>query len=944
MMLSAHAFLLFVVFLGNTENPDVFAGAEWLRDPVFSGVAPANVLHKENVKAPPVSGPQNVHTLYRKEVLLRAQPATALLTITGDDYYKFSINGQFVVQGPESGYPFAHPYYRLEVGPHLREGRNCLASHGYYQGLVNRVWNSGDNRSGFIMALDVTYADGTSERLVTDGTWKCKNIDAFASDRTIGYKTQYAEDIDMRRMPRGWTDPDFDDSAWGSPLPGRQDHQFVAQMTPPLQHYTAKPVRMVRKAEGRYFFDFGQELAGHTRLRIQGPEGRRITVRHGEELSGPDTVRYEMRANCKYEEFVTLSGGEDVVEFYDYKAFRYIEILDAPSEPEVWVDVRHHPFEPGRAVLNANGHLIEPIWNICSTGVQMGAQGGFLDCPSREKGQYLGDAVITARSHLWLTADPSLTRKCLLDFFYSQQICPGIMAVAPGSFMQEIAEYSLQWPLLLQQHYQHTGDREFLRYMVDHAFGPLFGYFAKFEDADGLITGMTEKWVLVDWPDSLRDGYDYDFAKDKANTVVNAFYFGALKTAAALLRELGRDPAEYEAKAQRVERAFAARIADPKTGLYLDAPGSKHSSLHANAIPLYFGLTAGANKDAMLGLIRKRGLSCGVYIAAYVIEACFLNGEAELGYSLLTATGEHSWNEMLKHGATACMEAWGPDQKKNTSWCHPWSSSPIYLITEHVLGLGPAKPGWTRIRFAPAKIAALPALTLTVPCPHGNVQVRYDPEAGYTLTPPAGVPVDTVAPEGIIVNVETAELDAERPMTDAEKDCLRRAGWDTRAGTGRGVWVSVPEQRLRLVEAGRILWEAPCSTAEAGTGSEKDSFQTPLGWHKVVKKVGDGAPWGQQFKSQQPTRLVWQPGMDTKEDMVLTRILVLDGLEPGKNQGKNAAGVSVDSLDRSIYIHGTNGEDKIGVPASHGCIRLLNDDVLRAYELLPLETLVLITD
>lgn len=942
-MLLTHAIgFLLTATLVNTGATDVLAGAEWLRDPAFANTEIINLLHKEKAASPKLHGPQNVHTLFRTQIHLRDAPDSATLTITGDDYYKFYIDGEFVVQGPESGYPFAHPYYRLDVSRFLGPGDHCLAAHAYYQGLVNRVWNSADNRAGFMLALDVTYAGGATERFVTDTAWRCLSLDAFASDRTIGYKTQFAEDIDMRRMPRGWNLTGFDDAAWPQPHKGRQDHQFVQQLTLPLQHVITKPAVSRKKAEGNYFYDFGREITGHTRIRIQGPERHRITVLHGEELSGPETVRHKMRANCNYEEFVTLSGQEDLIEYYDYKAFRYIEILDAPAEPEVWVDVRRHPFDPARAALNANGHPLERIWNLCKNGVEMGAQGGFLDCPSREKGQYLGDAVITARSHLWLTADPSLTRKCLLDFFNSQRICPGMMAVAPGSFMQEIAEYSLQWPLLLKEHYRHTGDRAFLGYMADHAFDPLFNYYARFDDGSGLLTGMTEKWVLVDWPDSLRDGYDYDYAKDKANTVLNACYYGAIKTAAELLRVLGRDATAYDAKAVRIENAFAARLADPKTGLYVDAPGSAHSSLHANAIPLYFGLTKGANKDAMLNLIRERRLSCGVYIASYVIEACFMNGEPELGYDLLTSNDEHSWNEMLKHGATACMEAWGPDQKKNASWCHPWSSSPIYLLTERVLGLSPVEPGWNHIRFAPAKLAALPPMTLLVPTPRGQIRIIYDPDTGYALKAPGGVPVDTAVPEGVNVTVEQEVTQTELGKDDW--DLLERAGWAEHAVTKRAVWVSVAQQRLHIIENGRTIWAAPCSTAEAGVGSEKNSFKTPLGWHRIAKKAGDAAPWGQQFKNQMATGLIWKPGMDTKEDMVLTRILVLDGLEPGKNKDKNPDGVSVDSLDRSIYIHGTNGEDKIGTPASHGCIRLLNDDVIAAYEMLPVETRVLITE
>jgi len=154
----------------------------------------------------------------------------------------------------------------------------------------------------------------------------------------------------------------------------------------------------------------------------------------------------------------------------------------------------------------------------------------------------------------------------------------------------------------------------------------------------------------------------------------------------------------------------------------------------------------------------------------------------------------------------------------------------------------------------------------------------------------------------------------------------------------------VDEQRFRIVEDGNVTWDVPCATASAGTGSVSGSLRTPLGWHRVDMKFGDEAPWGQVFRSRIATKEIWKPGQDTKEDLVLTRVLWLDGLEAGKNKGKRDDGVLVDSKQRCIYIHGTNGEDKIGTPSSHGCVRLLNDDVIKAFEMLPVDTRVLITE
>jgi hypothetical protein len=175
-------------------------------------------------------------------------------------------------------------------------------------------------------------------------------------------------------------------------------------------------------------------------------------------------------------------------------------------------------------------------------------------------------------------------------------------------------------------------------------------------------------------------------------------------------------------------------------------------------------------------------------------------------------------------------------------------------------------------------------------------------------------------------------------------DQMARIDWAKQVGFEAGIFVSIPEQTLYLVENGVLVWQAPCSTAAAGVGSREGSLQTPTGWHRVDTKIGDGLPWGQIFRSREATKHTWKPGMETKEDLVLTRVLILDGLEPGVNRGKDGSGKVVDSQARGIYIHGTNGEENIGKPASHGCIRLLNDDVIALFDRIPKGILVYISD
>lgn len=250
-------------------------------------------------------------------------------------------------------------------------------------------------------------------------------------------------------------------------------------------------------------------------------------------------------------------------------------------------------------------------------------------------------------------------------------------------------------------------------------------------------------------------------------------------------------------------------------------------------------------------------------------------------------------------------------------------------------------------------------------CGVGVLGMSLRPEAASTRVAQADVPLVEVpvsmpvvdempvasAPALSVQMAEAAAVDesnaaAPSPLKPPHglPPALSAAGWAERVGDARAVWVSVGEQRFTVYEGGVPVWSVACATAEKGTGSVMGSYQTPLGWHRVSEKMGEGAPWGQVFRSRAATREVWRPGGDTKEDLVLTRLLWLEGLEPGKNQGRNAQGKNVDSKERCIYIHGTNAEEKIGTPSSHGCVRLYNDDVIKAFEMLPVGTLVLITE
>lgn len=155
--------------------------------------------------------------------------------------------------------------------------------------------------------------------------------------------------------------------------------------------------------------------------------------------------------------------------------------------------------------------------------------------------------------------------------------------------------------------------------------------------------------------------------------------------------------------------------------------------------------------------------------------------------------------------------------------------------------------------------------------------------------------------------------------------------------------VSATDQCLYLINDKNIVKSFTVSTAEAGLGNLSGSFRTPLGLHKIDEKIGEGAEIGAIFKARQNThsiaKILKKPEEHSDADNITTRILWLSGMEKEINLGEG-----VDTHDRYIYIHGTDEEGRLGLPVSHGCIRMGNREVKELFDQIDVGTTVYITE
>ncbi|MCG6966972.1 MAG: L,D-transpeptidase [Chromatiaceae bacterium] len=162
------------------------------------------------------------------------------------------------------------------------------------------------------------------------------------------------------------------------------------------------------------------------------------------------------------------------------------------------------------------------------------------------------------------------------------------------------------------------------------------------------------------------------------------------------------------------------------------------------------------------------------------------------------------------------------------------------------------------------------------------------------------------------------------------------------ADSDRWLWIEIDRQRLSLLDGRQLLAQWPVSTALNGPGERVDSGCTPRGEHRVRIGIGDGSPLNSVFVGRRATGEIYDEQLAARHpgrDWILTRIIWLTGTESGRNRGGDC-----DTLRRYIYIHGSPDGTPMGVPGSHGCIRMRNADVVELFGQISTGMRVLISD
>ena len=711
--------------------------------------------------------------LLRRAFALRPGVTEAQLYVTALGVYEAQLNGVTVgdqVLAPGwTSYHHRLRYQTFDVTHLLHEGRNALGAmlgDGWFRGRLG--FNGGrrniyGDRLALLAQLEIRYANGTTERIVTDDQWRAAPGPILASDI-------YDGEWDDARLERpGWSQPDYDDGDWsGVQLIDRDLATLVAPTGPPVRRTEfVAPVSITTSPSGRTIVDFGQNLVGRLRISVRGAAGDTITLRHAEVLEHGELGTRPLRLAAATDRY-TLRGGD--VETWEprftFHGFRYAEIEGWPGElraDDLHAVVCHSDLE-----RTGWFECSDPLINRLHENVVWSMRGNFLDiptdCPQRdERLGWTGDLQVFAPTACFLYDTVGFLQSWLQDVAADQQdldgvvpfVVPNILGTTPPAAAWSDAAVIVPWVV-----YQRYGD-----------VGILHDQWASMRawvDLVAAAAGERRLWdrgfQFGDWLDPQAPPDRPADARTSPAVVATAYFARSAELLGQAAQVLGRtnDAARYGALAAEVREAFNNEYVTPNGRIISDATT-------AYALAIEFALlpdaeqrrSAGARLAALVRDNRYR-ISTGFVGTPLICDALCTVGEYNTAFRLLTERENPSWLYPVTMGATTIWERWDsmlPDGSINpgemTSFNHYALGAVADWLHRTVGGLTPTAPGYRRFDVRPHPGGGLTSARARYKTPYGVATCAWEIAAGQ-------ITVEVVVPPNTTASVTLPGLDPQR--------------------------------------------------------------------------------------------------------------------------------------------------------------------------------------
>lgn len=749
------------------------------------------------------------YTYYRKTFFVSNKKIErAALYISAVHKYELYLNAQWIGHGPSYHYPQYQYYNAYDITTQLLTNeKNVFA-------VFTHWFGAGQGRPasarGLILKTIIEYADGTREIVCTDGTWKQTRAECWVlgqpqrNDEGVGY----VEKIDAAKIIPGWNvtanvpyAPTFDDSAWeyATEIGAHPTEPWVGNLQLDISRIvefeiapvsiTALPIvissRSCEKshvAEPRcfaplemtttremYVVDLGKVYAGRPRINISGGRAEQlIAIRGGYALRGDGTIDADKNQNTDMTYYAIANGDAFTFLPCEYLGMRYVQIENAPmpiTRENFSFVVRHAELDASRSSFHSSHPTLNAVWDLCKHSITLGAQEQFLDTPTREKGGFLVDSMNESLAAMMAYGERILTRKTLREFlqsmeqYWNDEPNRGRMnAVYPnGDGARDIPDFTQAYLVWVWEDYFQTGDKNFLRenyaqlksiadYVHRHR-NSVTGLIHQLRGGGNYLHG------IVDWPPSMRYGYDM---RTDARTVINCYAYADYEIISNIAAELGNESESelYRARAEDLKNAINRHLLCDVyvDGLYENGAPSAHASQHANMFPLALGIVPQEKRAQVLQHVKNLKMSVGMVTVNWLVRALGEMDEGEHLLNLYTNAEWDGWAKSLAQGATCTWESWDSHLGGNLSQSHPWGAIGLCGIQQYILGVKPLAPQYARAQIKPLDFGdVLKFVEGRVPTERGEIYVRWERNENsfvMTIELPVNVQARVCVPRG----------------------------------------------------------------------------------------------------------------------------------------------------------------------------------------------------
>jgi alpha-L-rhamnosidase len=721
---------------------------------------------------------------FRKEFKTTASVKKATVHIVGLGLYELYINGnkigtQVMAQAP-TDYRKTVKYDTYDVTSQLKPGSNAIGTilgNGRFFTMRQNYKPLKINTFGYpkmLLQMDIEYADGSKNSVVTDESWK------VTTDGPIRSNNEYdGEQYDASKELTGWVNAGYNDATWLKPeLVKAPDGKLEAQMNERIGVTDIiKPKAITKLNSNAYVMDMGQNMAGWLQMKVKGSKGQIVKLRFAETTKADGELYVANLRDAKVTDTYVLKGGGQEIwhPTFVYHGFRYVEIVAYPGVPTV------DDFE-GQVVnddlentgkFETSNELINKIYRNAYWGIRANYKGMPLDCPQRnERMPWLADHATGSYSESFVFDNAKLYAKWTDDIEDSQKSEGQLPDVAPAywNYYSDDVTWPATYLIVADMLYNQYGDTKPIAKHYDSMKKWLWYMKGKY-----MTNYIVTKDKYGDWcvpPESPELIHSKDTLRNTdGKLIATAYYFRLLSLMDKFAKILNKpqDIKEFDALSANIKSAFNKQFYNAKTKQYAN------NSVTSNLLPLYFDIVPTADRRAVFKSIEdkivienKQHISTGVIGTQWLMRSLTDNGRTDIAYHLASNTDYPSWGYMVNKGATTFWELWNGD-----------TAAPQMNSQNHVMLLGdllvwfyedlagiktnPEKPAFKQLIMKPEPAEGLNFVNASYHSIHGMIKSSWKKDGktfNWNITIPANssaiVYVPAVSATGILEGGKSA--------------------------------------------------------------------------------------------------------------------------------------------------------------------------------------------